>query len=336
MENKFKEGLKVEDNGRVGKLAPMYDINDMEKEVLYEEFVTSQKPQFEAYLNYMNKQLWILKQYGIVSDYTRFLARIKSVDSAIGNDGRKALNDVFGVEVDAATPGEVEFISLLFRDTLSKTKEVVHNKSNGYQAYHYSGYPTSGNVRDIIDKLFYAPDTEDDRYEQYMNILTEQQKEELTEEKKENIKQYCKKFHDVFDIYINSIKKTVKGEKFKQMKKELKTAEIEYNNMVKKKGYNDLQPIIECQFKTIDVAILANLGSASHGEYKGEDIEILQEEYDRNGELARSKLPLRMYRSNIGTDNNGNPKPLKLLSRDEMIHALYPSLILRRENQVQK
>lgn len=333
MENQFREGLKVDNNGRIGELSPLYKTNDIEKEELYNEYVTGQKEHFEAYLNYMNKQLWVLKQYGIVSDYTRFLARIKSVDSAISNDGQKALNDVFGLEVDTATSAEAEFVSILFKESLDKTKEVVHNKSNGYQAYHYSGYPTSGNISKKVEEMFNVAYTADERYKSYMEMVTP--KEEMTEEKQKEIREYCEKSAIEFDNYIDLIKKTVKGKNYNNLINELKIEEDKYNVLLKNKKNSEYQPIIECQFKTINVAILANLGSASHGEYKGDDIEKIQEEYDRNGELARSKLPLRMYRSNIGTDRNGNPKPLKLLSRDEMIHALFPSLILKR-NQIQK
>ena len=134
-----------------------------------------------------------------------------------------------------------------------------------------------------------------------------------------------------FGTYIERVKRTVKGEKIDRMLEKLRQIEQNYTSNLK--DNDPYQPIIECQLKTIAVAINANYGSANHEAYKGEEIEEIQEEYDKNGKLKPSKLPFLMLRSNLGTDKNGNPKPFKKLTEDEMIKALYPSIILNSRGE---
>ena len=88
--NDFRDGLKVEE----------LKLNDIQKQQIYQKsIVEPQEPGFIEYMNFLNSILCILKQYGIVSDYTRFMGRIKSLESAIKNDEKKVLNDVFGLEI---------------------------------------------------------------------------------------------------------------------------------------------------------------------------------------------------------------------------------------------
>ena len=67
----------------------IYRLNDRQKEKIYEKFIEEQEEQFELYINYINEVLIILKDYRIVSKYTKMNARIKSTDSATDNDGEK-------------------------------------------------------------------------------------------------------------------------------------------------------------------------------------------------------------------------------------------------------
>ena len=77
----------------------------------------------------------------------------------------------------------------------------------------------------------------------------------------------------------------------------------------------------------VKTAIESSLGSAKHSDYKGEDIRKIQKEYDENGGLPYSRLPI-MYKSHLRTDKNGNPIPPRILSSDETARVLYPSLII--------
>lgn len=329
MPNEFKDGLKVE----YEKLAPLYEVNDIEVEDIYEHYIRSQQKQFKAYIDFMNAELCVLKHYGIVSDYTRFLARIKGFDSAVNNDGQKPLNDVFGLEIDTATEGEAAFVSEIFNSTLNITREIIYNKDNGYRAHHFSGYAKKGNIAEKIDKLFDMPCNNEIILEEYKNNLSSRDKEKLDDKSYEDLQEYIASSYKELKEYIKLIKRTVKDNKLEAMKAELTKIEQEYQENEKIDEDDGNQPIIECQVKSILVAILANLGSANHGDYKGEDISQVQAEYDKEGELPRNKLPYRMYKSALTTDENGIPNPFKLLSKEEMAKALYPSLILKSRQE---
>ena len=327
MEDDLRSRIKVEN------LKPMYKLNDIEKESVYRHFVDSQKSHFESYIKFINSELCVLKHYGIVSDFTRFLARIKSVESSINNDNTKALNDIFGLEVDSATPGETCFIVKLFSETLEKTKEVIHTKTNKYVAHHYSGFPKAGNIVAKLEEIFNTTYDDKEMLDEYMENLPRNRRELMTKENKNNLKKYCEDFCNNLSNYTAVIKKSVYGEKLKDLKKDLKKVEQDYLKSEKLK--NDVetdihQPIIEGQFKTIQIAIEANIGSASHGDYKGENMKKVQKEYDEKGGLPLSRLPI-MYKSNLETDDEGKPIPPKLLSSDETAKVLYPSLIVKKK-----
>ena len=184
MSSDFKESIKVKN----------YEINDTEKEMLFRKFVDSQRNHFESYMNFINSELCVLKHYSIVSDFTRFLARIKSVESSVKNDKTKALNDVFGIEVDSATPGESALVVMLLNSTLSCTKESVKNKENGYIAYHYSGYPKVGNIVEKLDEILDTNYDPSKLFNLYMEKQPSNIREEMSEEELKKQREYFDKF----------------------------------------------------------------------------------------------------------------------------------------------
>ncbi len=327
MDNSFRERIKYD----------VYEVNDTEKEMLYRSFVDSQKTHFESYIKFLNAELCTLKHFRIVSSFTRFLARIKSEESSINNDNRdeKALNDVFGLEVDTATTGEYAFLVELFRETLEQTKEKPHNKKNKYVAHHYSGYPKFGDLAAKIEEIFNSKYNYEEEYEKFMEGLSNREKEKLTDEDKKRNKDYYVKYCNSLNEYISTMKKTVKGKKLETLKRDLKTIQEDYYNLEKIKDTKDYQPIIEGQFKTIQTAIEANLGSANHGAYKKESIAKIQQEYDRNGRFPLSRLPI-MYMSSLETDKNGRVIPPRLLSSEETAEIMYPSIILNSKQNVKE
>lgn len=325
MSNEFKDGLKVEN------LKPLHTVNDVEEEMLYKEFVDIQKGHFVSYINFFNAELCVLKHYGIVSDYTRFLARIKSPESAIKNDKTKALNDAFGVEVDSATPGESAFIAMLFMGTVKETKEAVKNKENKYIAHHYSGYPKVGNIVERLEEILNKTYDSKELLDAYMAKLPDKVKEDMTEKEKRQAKEYFESFCNDLNFYIKLINNSLNANNLKSLKRDLKLVEQEYHKEENLES-SEIQPIIEGQFKTIQAAIEANLGTASHDAYKGEDMKTVQREYDKNGGLPLSKLPT-MYKSNLETDENDKPIPPRVLSSDETAKALYPSLIVKKKGE---
>lgn len=311
-----------------------YELNDIEREDIFRRFVDSQRKQFEAYLNFVNDELIVLKHYRIVSDFTRLLARIKSVESSINNDNKdnKALNDIFGMEIDSGTPGESNFTVMLLKGTLTQTKDSPKKKKNGYRAHHYSGYPKDGNVVEKLEEILNTTYDSKSMFEEYMNQLPIRNKEELTEEEIQNIKEYYDDFCRDLNAFIKDTKKRMPKAELNELKKDLKNVEQKYHEQEKLQNEeNEYQPIIEIQCKTTQVAILANIGTASHGDYKGENMKKIQEEYNRTGGFPLSRLPI-MYESRLegGIDN---PIPPRILSSTETARTMYPGLITKKEGR---
>lgn len=273
----------------------VYVPNDVESRDLYTTFVKEQTDFFEDYINYLNKLLCILKDYRIVSDFTQFTARIKSVASALRNDGKKALNDIFGIEVDFATPEEQEFVQEIVKVTLNKTREVNHDKKNGYKAYHYSGYPEIENwpLRKSDDSLI---------VQKLLELLS---------------RDNC-----LFSIPKAHLK--ILKEKIFQLEKSYKK-ETKLKIKLNKPSSKEYLPIIEGQFKTIQVAISANIGDASHVLYKGENSTDLQKLYDE-GRITLDEIPT-MWESYLKRDENCNIVSPTKLSSKKTLKRLYPSLI---------
>lgn len=305
--------------------------NDQQKVKLYEKFKSQQEAQFELYMNYINEVLCVLKHYRIVSDFTSFTARIKSTESALENDGIKTLDDVFGIEVDFATPGERAFVSEMIKETLNIKKERIHDKDNGYQAYHASGYPVEeiGLVENFEELLDKNVDPEKEMTNYYEALPKKRQ--EKAESRQDNILYYFNKFKEEFELYARAIRNRMNEEHFTQLKEDLASVEKEYIEKQKNEANGEKNnpniPIIEFQSKTIQAAIEANIGTASHGIYKGTDSKKMQEEYDIiNGKIPLSKVPT-MYSSNLSVDENGKVIPPRVLSSDETLRRLYQDLI---------
>ena len=336
--NEFKKGLQVESY----PLAKVKEPNDTERADIYQKYVNMQKDHFLAFINYVNNILAVLKYSGsIVSGYTRFSARIKSTESALNNDKKegKALNDVFGLEIDFATEEEKAFVLELLRDSLTETKSKVHNKDNGYVASHVSGYPTRGaDIIQAFERITSTVYTAEGMYNSEVSKFSPEDKAKLEDpETDRGIREYFEMLSSALNEIISNIN-AISPKHLKIIKTNLKIAEQEYKKQEKLKSTKGDQekspdlgafPIIECKFLTIDKAINANLGAANHGDYKGEDLAIVQKEYDREGGIPLSRIPT-MYYSTVELDRNGVPVEPKLLSSDETLKVLYPSLIINQ------
>lgn len=313
-----------------------YELNDVEREDIYRNFVDSQRKQFESYLNFINAELCVLKHYRIVSDFTRLLARIKSVESSINNDNKdgKALNDIFGMEIDSGTPGESNFTVMFLKGTLAQTKDSPKNKENGYRAHHYSGYPKAGNIVAKLEEILNTTYDPKSMFEEYMDQLPIKNKENLTEEDIKNIKEYYDDFCRDLNAFIKETKERMLLDDYlNELKNDLKRVEQKYHEQEKLQDKeNDYQPIVEIQCKTSQMAIDANIGTASHGDYKGEDMAKVQEEYNQRGGFPLSRLPI-MYESRLDTDTDENPIPPRILSSTETARTMYPGLITNKKGR---
>lgn len=280
---------------------------DTELQELYIKYVEQQKDSFEVYINFINELLCELKKYRLVHDSTRMSARVKSSDSAVNNDSKKALDDVFGLEIDFSNESEKELIEQIVASTITITKEKHHDKKNGYKAYHCSGFPSD------IDKKF------------------------------EESKLY-NKCQELFsgEIYFNNLMRNMKviSEKYKKsIIEELKKSsdrDTELSELLK------LIAIVEFQFKTIHVALDAINGPASHWKYKNSDNEASNDdEKEKEIELKKfmkeiqekytlmikmfGKIPLSQVATMWESTLDG--KPPRQLSTMEVVKHIYPFFI---------
>lgn len=332
-EKSFRDSIKV------------YTPNDQQQARLYDRFINQQESQFELYINYINEVLCTLKHYRIVSDFTQFNARIKSLKSALDNDDQKALDDVFGIEVDFGTPGEKAFVSEIIKSTLNIKREKIHNKDNGYVASHCVGYPTDGrNIRKGFEELLKTSINPEEEYQKYFDSLPPRKQEKIEDKKKKEILKHFKEKKSNLKSYAKAIKSRINKKHMEQLKNKLEKIEDEYITKKNDKTYENIPlgmaneefqvqddpniPMIEFQAKTIQVGIIANIGDARHDKnYKPSNSRITQEEYDRsNGKIELSKIPT-MYNSTLKVDQLGKPIPPRILSSDETLRKLNPDLI---------
>lgn len=320
-EKVFRKQYKVDD----------FYINDQQKVRLYEQYKSQQEEQFELYINYINEILIILKDYRIVSDFTKMNARIKATESALLTDGLKALDDVFGIEVDFATPGEKAFVSEIIKGTLKIVKERIHNKGNGYEAYHCSGYPVNkSTILSIFNRSLDKEIDIEEEYQNYYKTLSPLNKEKANEEKN---MEYFKELKENFEFYSNLISSRMDERYLEALKKELQETEEIYLIKQKEISISENIPIIEFQSKTIQVAIEANIGAARHDGYKGISSGEMQKKYDAlEGKVPLSQVPT-MYSSDLKRDKEGRVVPMQLRSSQKTLEVQFPGLITRRRRK---
>ena len=360
MEKDFKEGLVVNPKDySKGKFLdkkdysfkPYEKIDDEERVNLYKNYYEKQIPQFEAYLEFVNKIMCVLKHYRLVTGRTNFTARVKSIDSALENDQKKALNDIFGMGINAGIAGESELLYLLLSSSLTSTRNIVKNKENGYAAHHFSGFPKYSNLSEKLRTILNTKFDAEEMYKQYIDSLPDYEKEKVKldnqdndkviegkeQEEKQDLKAYFIQYYNALNKYIEKKKLMLKGARLKELEKEIRAIETDYYKTQKLKGKENIyQPIIEVQFKTIAVYEEATNGTADHGDYKGIEIQKIQEEYDSNKGLPTSRLPAKMYKSNFEINEFGEPMPvIKITGRDEKAAETYPFLIVRRKEREQ-
>lgn len=232
------KGYKLTEEERKEFLAKeQKKIDEFKKFQLYGEYVSMQRPGFEKIMNLINDWINELKENGSVSEYVEIRARIKDASSAIFNDNRKALDDVFGMEVIAATEDELQIIINKILEYFEVIREKNHDKDNGYKAQH---------------KL------------------------------------------------------------------------IELNHEICSDLGTDNMPLVEMQFKTLEVAIKSSVGSAAHTLYKGETKESVQSKYDGNVLKKSINVPV-MWVSKEGK--------MVEISLEETLKKMYPFLRIHNEEK---
>ena len=115
------------------------------------------------------------------------------------------------------------------------------------------------------------------------------------------------------------------GYKAKHLTMTLKKEYLE-DIKISKENYEQV-PMIEYQFKTIEVLIKSLTGEAAHTMYKGEELEEVQKKYDsgmyEDGENGIFELPI-MWRS--------KQRKMEILNTEEVLKAMYPYLKIKTKN----
>lgn len=88
-------------------------------------------------------------------------------------------------------------------------------------------------------------------------------------------------------------------------------------------------PMIEIQYKTIEVFYQAAFGTASHEKYKGVQLPQLQALYDTDSLTVGEYLPY-MWMSDPDNDE------MRELTTEEVLKKMYPSLELKKEEKLSK
>ena len=126
----FKEDIKVN--------LEKVKLTEREARQTYEKFVLEQQEQFVLFINYLNQYINSLREQGIISPFLKFYARVKATNSALKNNEKKALDDIFGIEFICATDREIEILQKELETILKIHKVKIHDKENGYKAIHHS------------------------------------------------------------------------------------------------------------------------------------------------------------------------------------------------------
>lgn len=132
----IKGNFKGNFKGKLGGYKePSKGMNEL---FAYYNFVSDQREGFVRIMLHINKLINQLKDNGNISEYVELRARIKAPMSAIRNDRKKTLDDVFGMEVLTATESEIEIVKNEIEKYMIANEERCNkwDKPNGYKAEH--------------------------------------------------------------------------------------------------------------------------------------------------------------------------------------------------------
>lgn len=143
----FRESVRVQVSN-----APILELKDLSTSDAvrqYQKYVLEQEQPFILCINYINQLVNELKERGIVSSFLEFRARIKSTESALKNDQKKALDDIFGLEFIGATKEELIIIKHELEKLFRTVRQKSVDKDNGYRAIHCSYFMNEELIRQL-------------------------------------------------------------------------------------------------------------------------------------------------------------------------------------------
>lgn len=294
----------------VAKLAQNMQELDSYRSYLYDEELNHNlggefMQTIEAYNQILNE----LERYKIIGEIG-FKARIKDPLRSLENTDIKALDDIFGAEIVVPTEEGKEFIILMNRLMARAEKERIHDKENGYKAYHFIGYMDQSSIQ--------RNDLSNIDIEQF--ILYENKR------RQEEVDSAIRKYNDAIrklledpDIYeidresqikeleakIKQLSKTKKI--FPILEREIRSSKDGKLNSINRIGLLSILnfargvlpengPVIEFQIKTAKVSEEATFGTAKHDTYKSKDREKVLAQYKADRLYRGVNFPFKFVR----------------------------------------
>jgi hypothetical protein len=246
------EKLKEDYNSKKTSIGEMVDG--------YMKYILDLGEGFIQFAEAYNQCIEIAKYNEILGE-AKLKVRIKDFSSSYSNTERKALDDVFGMQVATDTEGNKEFFILFNYLIFKMLKCKKYDKSNGYVAYHHLGDYSPKNTGDIKKTI--------------IDIVANEKAKEY-----KSSQNTSKEYHNVFKKLPSEI---LKSNKFNRMVETLQEM-LELIQLI------DLEPsqipIIEFHIMTIEAEEEAIRGTASHDKYKNGQDEIIRKFFNE-GKLIR-------------------------------------------------
>lgn len=232
----------------------------------YKTFVSEAVCGYVMFMELINQIVTKLEDNGIIGK-TKVKGRIKSINSSMNNTEEKILDDIFGFEIVTQNEKDKEILMVVIHNLFDEkyARHKNHNKSNGYYAHHCTG-SVKKNLdekedleRHILEAKTYELKTE------YRDMTHKEQKKH----KKDEI--FCQKPR--YPILRKEILE--RNNVDNNLKKNLEdTIEFAIRSLQNNPEAKRALPIMEMQFKTVDVEKEAKYGKAQHVKYK----EVKEEE----------------------------------------------------------
>ena len=265
----------------------------------YKTLIKSSLPGFMSFMGALNNAFGYIENYFASEGMKlkiKFKARIKDAVGSMENTDQKPLDDVFGFEIITQSENSerdkeilMALLNRMFDEHFCARKK-IHDKSNGYAAFHRIGIlkrdlDTAG-ADEIIDYIMNCREKKLKR--QYRDLTRSQQREIPDEE-----------LYDEVYLYPTLREEFQRNESYRNKVAEciIKARNMIYSGIEQGAGIDNTH-VVEIQFKTEEVAKIAQFGSASHVGYKPvKEDEIIQLYND--GHLIRGiNVPFKYQRKN--------------------------------------
>lgn len=302
MNTSFKESLKV-------NLNEQNEIKDKKIDA-YKNFVLDAAPGYVMFMELVNQIVTKLENDNIIGK-TKVKSRIKSINSSMTNTDEKVLDDIFGFEIITQNERDKEILMIIIYNLFDKkyARHKNHNKSNGYYAHH-----CTGTVKNRLDE-------KDDLEEHILEAETY----ELKPEHRDMPHKEQKKFRKDEIFCIKKRYPTLRSEILddknidNKLKENLeKTIEFAKQRLKDNPVARRALPIMEMQFKTVDVEREAKYGKAQHMKYKAvKEAEIL-EAYNNRKLVRGVDYPFTFIRNEDGN--------MEIEHSDETLVSMWPFL----------